>query len=115
MARKSRRGSSVETAGGSRSGGRRVLSKEDVYRLIESALAQLPRSEEPFSDGIADDIGKDQRIIFFDLPRVSPLQFNVLISLSAGRFSTRIVPSGKRAVISSNPPSFVTASRNMIT
>jgi hypothetical protein len=62
------------------SGGRgssNITSREEVYTLIKAALAEIPRYDEPVSYGVADDVGTEWRIIFFDLPRVSPLQFNV--------------------------------------
>ena len=55
------------------------ISKEEVYNLIKAALAELPRYDEPYSYGIAAAAGTDNLIVYFDLPRVSPLQFNVTV------------------------------------
>lgn len=71
--------SSSEDSSSSRASALDVISKEEVYNLIKAALAELPRYDEPYSFGIAEDVGTDNLVIYFDLPRVSPLQFNITV------------------------------------
>ena len=54
-----------------------LYSKAEVYRLIKLALAPLGRTDEPHNYGIARDRSSGRLIIYFDLPYVSPLQFNI--------------------------------------
>jgi hypothetical protein len=55
------------------------ISQEEVYNLIKAALAEFPRYDEPHSYGIAEDVGTNDLVIYFDLPRVLPLQFNISV------------------------------------
>jgi hypothetical protein len=73
------RSSSSEDRSSSRASALERISKEEVYNLIKAALAELLRYDEPYSYGIAEDAGTDNLIVYFDLPRVSPLQFNVTV------------------------------------
>lgn len=55
----------------------RSYSKADAYQLIKLALAALGRMDEPYNYGIAEDKSSGRHILYFDLPYVSPLQFNI--------------------------------------
>ncbi len=56
----------------------RWKDKEAVYEVIREAIGELGRTDTPFSYGVADKEGRvGVQIVFFDLPRVSPLQFNL--------------------------------------
>lgn len=54
-----------------------LQDKADVFEVISAALAALGRSDTPYSYGaVPNPEGKGQ-ILYFDLPRLSPLQFNI--------------------------------------
>ncbi len=56
----------------------RLKHKEEVYEVIREAVAELGRTDTPFSYGVVEEEGAaGGQIVFFDLPRVSPLQFNL--------------------------------------
>ncbi len=54
-----------------------LTDKEDVRAVITAALHELGRTDTPYSYGVAVDRETSERILYFDLPRVSPLQFNI--------------------------------------
>ncbi len=54
-----------------------LTDKEDVREVITAVLNELGRSDTPYSYGVAVDRETAEQILYFDLPRVSPLQFNV--------------------------------------
>ena len=62
-----------------------LISKAEVYELIKAALAELGRADEPYSYGAAHDQETQQQIIYFDLPRISQLQFNIYVKTNAKR------------------------------
>ncbi len=54
-----------------------LRDKEDVRDVVTVVLNELGRSDTPYSYGIAVDRETAEQILYFDLPRVSPLQFNI--------------------------------------
>lgn len=50
----------------------------EAYEVITAAVAELGRRDTPFSFGVVPDQTPDTQLVFFDLPRVSPLQFNIM-------------------------------------
>lgn len=54
-----------------------LQDRAEIYQIIKSALESLGRSDEPYSYGVANDYDPGQLIIYFDVPRISPLQFNL--------------------------------------
>lgn len=60
-------------------------SKAEVYQLIKLAQAPLERTDEPYNYGVAEDQRSGQQILYFDLPYVSPLQFNITFAGDLGR------------------------------
>lgn len=54
-----------------------LKDKAEAYEVIKAALDALGRSDTPFSYGVVTDQTAGAQIVFFDLPRVSPLQFNI--------------------------------------
>lgn len=54
-----------------------LRDKEDVRAVITAVLDELGRSDTPYSYGVAFDRETSEQILYFDLPRVSPLQFNI--------------------------------------
>ncbi len=55
----------------------RLKDKAEVYELIREAVEELGRNDTPFSYGVVHDEAAGGQILYFDLPRVSPLQFNL--------------------------------------
>jgi len=60
-------------------------AKREVYEVIKAALSELGRTDEPYSYGAVRDGETQQQILYFDLPRVSPLQFNIIASENLDR------------------------------
>lgn len=56
-----------------------LTDKEDVRQVVTAVLNELGRSDTPYSYGVAVDRETAEQILYFDLPRVSPLQFNIKI------------------------------------
>ena len=56
-----------------------LTDKENVREVITTVLNELGRSDTPYSYGVAIDRETSEQILYFDLPRVSPLQFNVKV------------------------------------
>lgn len=54
-----------------------LKDKAEAYEVITAALEALGRTDTPFSYGVVRDQTAGAQIVFFDLPRVSPLQFNI--------------------------------------
>ena len=54
-----------------------VQDKAEVLAVITAALEALGRTDRPFSYGVVEDPEGGGQIIYFDLPRLSPLQFNL--------------------------------------
>ncbi|MDQ3688334.1 MAG: hypothetical protein M3430_22450 [Acidobacteriota bacterium] len=66
-----------------------LKDKGEVYEVIREAVAELGRTDTPFSYGVVDEEGAaGGQIVFFDLPRVSPLQFNLLTDGLSSRRQT---------------------------
>jgi hypothetical protein len=61
-----------------------LQNKEDIYNIVKAAVSALGRSDEPYSFGVAEDSEAGRHIIYFDLPRISPLQFNVYFDNDLG-------------------------------
>ncbi len=55
----------------------RLKDGAEVYEVIREAVAELGRTDIPFSFGVVRDQDAGGQIVYFDLPRVSPLQFNL--------------------------------------
>lgn len=73
-----------------------LQDKSEVAAVITTALAELGRTDSPFSYGAVNDPEGDGQIVYFDLPRISPLQFNI----STSRIKTRrqLIARIKRAI-----------------
>ena len=56
-----------------------LRDKDDVRALLTAVLHELGRSDTPYSYGVAFDRATSEQILYFDLPRVSPLQFNIKV------------------------------------
>ena len=56
-----------------------LIDKEEVRAVITAVLEELGRSDTPYSYGVAFDRETSEQILYFDLPRVSPLQFNIKV------------------------------------
>lgn len=56
-----------------------MKDKAEAYEVIKAAINELGRSDIPFSYGAVFDQPTEKQIVFFDLPRISPLQFNIPI------------------------------------
>ncbi len=54
-----------------------LKDKAEAYEVITAALDAVGRADTPFSYGVVRDQDSGGQIVFFDLPRVSPLQFNL--------------------------------------
>ncbi len=54
-----------------------LKDKAEAYEVITAALDELGRGDTPFSYGVVRDQTAGAQIVYFDLPRVSPLQFNI--------------------------------------
>jgi len=54
-----------------------LKDKAEAYEVITAALDALGRGDTPFSYGVVRDQTAGAQIVYFDLPRVSPLQFNI--------------------------------------
>ena len=57
-----------------------LKDKDEAYAVIREALYRLGRSDEPRSYGIAPHPETGHPTLYFDLFRISPLQFNVDVS-----------------------------------
>jgi len=75
----------------------RLKHKEEVYEVIREAVAELGRTDMPFSYGVVQDQDSGGQIVFFDLPRVSPLQFN--LRTDGGDTRRQVVGRIKAAVV----------------
>ncbi len=54
-----------------------LKDKAEAYEVITASLDALGRADPPFSYGVVRDQTAEAQIVYFDLPRVSPLQFNI--------------------------------------
>ncbi len=57
-----------------------LYEKAEVHQLIKTALATLGRTNEPYNDGAVQHQDPAQHLIYFDLPHISPLQFNITVA-----------------------------------
>ena len=55
----------------------RLKDGAEVYEVVREAVGKLGRSDIPFSYGVVRDQDSGGQIVYFDLPRISPLQFNL--------------------------------------
>ncbi len=62
-----------------------LKDKSAALEVITAALKELGRSDTPYAVGVVDDQATGGQIVFFDLPRISPLQFNVTTDDVSGR------------------------------
>ena len=74
-----------------------LTDKEEVRAVITAVLKELGRSDTPYSYGVAVDRETAEQILYFDLPRVSPLQFNI----NLGGITTReqLIKRVKEAIV----------------
>ncbi len=76
----------------------RLKDKGEVYEVIREAVAELGRTDTPFSYGVVEEEGHaGGQIVFFDLPRISPLQFN--LRTDGGDTRRQVVGRIKAAVV----------------
>ncbi len=57
--------------------GFQLKDNREAYEVVKAAIDELGRSDTPFSFGVVIEKTTDSQIVFFDLPRISPLQFNI--------------------------------------
>lgn len=74
----------------------RLKDEAEVYDVIREAVAGVGRNDTPFSYGVVCDEVAGGQIIYFDLPRVSPLLFNLR---TAGLDSRRQIVDKIKALI----------------
>lgn len=51
--------------------------KAEVEAIIQAAVASVGRRDTPFSFGVVPGRTQHEQLVYFDLPRLSPLQFNI--------------------------------------
>ncbi len=73
-----------------------IKDKDDVLGIVGEALSMLRREDGIFSYGVVEDQANGGQLIYFDLPRVSPLQFN--IKLGRGQNRAQAVALVKEAI-----------------
>lgn len=73
-----------------------MQDEADVQAVIKAVLTELGRTDTPYAYGVAVDGETGEQIIYFDLPRISPLQFNVGVGASVTR--EQLVATIKKAV-----------------
>lgn len=54
-----------------------INDKIEALEVIRAAIWNLNRDDTPYTYGAAIDPETNHQIVYFDLPRVSPLQFNI--------------------------------------
>ena len=74
-----------------------LKDKSEALGVINAAIKELGRTDTPYSVGVVDDQAAGGQIVFFDLPRISPLQFNLTTNGVAGR--QQLIDQIKAAVI----------------
>ena len=62
-----------------------LKDKSAALEVITAAIKELRRTDTPYAVGVVDDQAAGGQIVFFDLPRVSPLQFNITTKDVSGR------------------------------
>ncbi|MGB9179581.1 MAG: hypothetical protein WCB68_10095 [Pyrinomonadaceae bacterium] len=62
-----------------------IRNNDEAYELIKAALGEMSRADDPYHYGVVQDTETGQQIVYFDLPRVSPLQFNIRLALTSTR------------------------------
>ena len=71
-----------------------VRDKDEVWQLVREALANLGREDVTmYHHGVAMDEGSGQQVVYFDLPKISILQFNIYVApeiTSRGELLARI-------------------------
>lgn len=65
-----------------------IKDKDDVLAIVGEALSALGRDDGIFSYGAVEDGKSGAQLIYFDLPRVSPLQFNIRLDRGISRDET---------------------------
>jgi len=74
-----------------------LKDKSEALAVIEAAITEMGRSDMPYSFRVVTDQIAGGQIVFFDLQRVSPLQFNVTTGGIAGR--QQLVERIKAAIV----------------
>ncbi len=74
-----------------------LKDKSAALAFITAAIKELGRADTPYSVGVADEQVTGGQIVFFDLPRVSPLQFNVTTNDVSGR--QQLIDKIKAAIV----------------
>ncbi len=63
-----------------------IEDKDDVLRMVGEALSELGRDDGIYSYGVVDEsLESGRQLIYFDLPRISPLQFNIRLDHGLSR------------------------------
>ena len=63
----------------------RIKDQREAFGVIRAAVERLGRDDTAYNYGAALDPTTGGQIINFDLPRVSPLQFNITTAGASGR------------------------------
>lgn len=58
----------------------RVKDGAEALDLIKEALLALEREDNVYHYGVANDAESGQQVVYFDVPRISPLQFNTYVT-----------------------------------
>ena len=74
-----------------------LKDKSAACAVITAAIKELGRADTPYYYGVVDDQAAGGQIVYFDLPRVSPLQFNVTTSGVSGR--QQLIDKIKSAIV----------------
>ncbi len=74
-----------------------LKDKSAALEVITAAIKELGRADTPYSFGVVDDQAAGGQIVFFDLPRVSPLQFNVTTGDVSGQ--QQLIDKIKAAIV----------------
>ncbi len=77
-----------------------LKDKSEAFFVIEAAIKELGRTDTPFSFGVVRDQAAGGQILFFDLPRVSPLQFIITTKDVSGR--PQLIDKIKTAIVECN-------------
>ena len=56
-----------------------VKDSTEVLELIRQSLTELGRDDAAYRYGVAHDHESGKQVVYFDVPRVSPLQFNIYV------------------------------------
>ena len=58
-----------------------VRDKDEVWQLVREALADLNRDDvSVYHHGVAVDEERGLQVVYFDIPKISVLQFNIYVT-----------------------------------